>query len=462
MGINLGEAKKGMEAADLQDSVLKHCIRARLHLINVAPHLGSAAMHTDFREEPNCLSNGVPTMATDGVYIYYHPDYLTGGALDGASPDDDILATVAHETYHNLLLHTHPSRQGKPGERDHMLWNYACDYAVNAILVEEGFKIGKNWLYKKEWTELCAEEIYEILLKEKQKSIQKLMKMIGDGKLADKHIPFGGPSQGSGNEQKDAQGNPIPAKEDPSADKLAEEWRGRLIDAMTQKDFMEQMNGGKKAGTVSGELEEVINSIKRVKTDVVQILSNHITRRLSERSNWNRPNKRWLGATGQYWPSKIDESISVGVLMDTSGSVTNEDASFMIGVLHDIISNLPVKWLRYMEIDTSIKKDITMDGVITFPEPKIKGRGGTDFRPPFAKLAEDPGNFPDVVVYLTDGQGPFPEEEPPYPVLWVYNHKDRTTPAPPWGELTRFDRRDMEAYGYATGQDGNAAASPSR
>jgi len=437
MGISLGEAKKSMAEAGLGDSVLKACIRARVSLINVAPHLGAASMYTDFKEDPECLSNGIPTMATDGVYIYYHPGLLSDKSI--AVDHDEILATVAHETYHNLLLHTHVSRKGQPGERDHMLWNYACDYAVNAILVDEGFKIGKNWLYKKEWASLCAEEIYEILKKEQKKGMQKFLKMIGDGTLADKHMSFGGPGQ----EAKDENGKPIPGKLDPNADGLAEEWRRRLVDAMTQKEFADQMSG-KKAGTVSGELEEVINSIKRVKTNVVQILSNYITRRLSESSNWNRPNKRWLGATGHYFPSKIDDAISVGIFLDTSGSVTTTHAEFFLGIMHEIITRLPIKWLRYMEVDTSVKKDITMDGIITFPEPKIKGRGGTDFRPPFARIDEEPGNMPDVVVYLTDGEGPFPDTAPPYPVLWVYNHK--RPGGPPWGDITRFDERDVEAY----------------
>ncbi len=441
MGISIGEVKKNMNDTGIANSILKACISARISLINAASHLGAASMHTDFKEDPKCLSGGVPTMGTDGVYIYYHPDLLTQNVYP--VDHNELVSIIAHETYHNLLLHTHESRRGKPGDRNPMLWNYACDYAVNAILVDEGFKLNKHWLYKEEWKTLCAEEIYNILKKEHDKNMQKFLKMIGEGKLADMHMPFGG--ENGEEKDKDQKAGRVGGVD---SDQLAEEWKKHLIDAMTQKEFMDHINGNNKnQGTMSGELEEVINSIKRVKTNVVEMLSNHITRRITDRANWNRPNKRWLASTGQYWPSKLDDSISLGIFLDTSGSVSNEDAGFFLGIVHEIISRLPVKWLRYMEVDTSVKKDITMDGDIVFPEPKVKGRGGTDFRHPFKKLEEDAGNYPDAVIYLTDGYGTFPEEQPPYPVLWVYNHKDRGAD-PPWGDVTKFDRRDAVAYGY--------------
>ena len=46
------------------------------------------------------------------------------------------------------------------------------------------------------------------------------------------------------------------------------------------------------------------------------------------------------------------------------------------------------------------------------------GRGGTDLRPVFA--ADFLATYrPDGVVYFTDGQGPFPEDDPGVKALWV-------------------------------------------
>jgi predicted metal-dependent peptidase len=74
-----------------------------------------------------------------------------------------------------------------------------------------------------------------------------------------------------------------------------------------------------------------------------------------------------------------------------------------------------------------------MEGL--FKEWKTKGvggGGGTDFRPPFARV-EELGIFPDMMVYFTDTYGTFPQE-PRYPVIWgVTTDRD-----PPWGEVVRI------------------------
>lgn len=445
MAIDLDKVRQAVREAaqdpDRPDGTLKALTAARISLITAAPHIGAASMYLDFQEDPDCTSNGLPTMATDGMHIFYHPDILQGGHI---SCHRELVAVIAHETYHNMLLHTHVSRRGKPGERDMMIWNYACDYATNAILVDEGFTLGRDWLYRKEFHDLCAEEIYEKLAGMKDKAPGDLRAFVGNARLIDKHMDFaGGQSRAEKQDQKNTMAGSPGTRDD-----LGEEWKRRLIDAMTQKqiDAMHREND-KQRGAMAGDLTEVINSIKRVRTSVVEKLSNHITRALTDKANWSRPNRRWLATTGQYWPSKINEHLNVGVFLDTSGSVTKEDAAFFLGILDDILSRLPVGKLRYMECDTRITKDLTLEREVYFPEPNrtIRGRGGTDFRMPFARIAEDPGNQPDVVVYLTDGYGPFPEKEPPYPVLWVYNNKDRSN-NPPWGDLTRFDRNDAEPF----------------
>jgi predicted metal-dependent peptidase len=48
---------------------------------------------------------------------------------------------------------------------------------------------------------------------------------------------------------------------------------------------------------------------------------------------------------------------------------------------------------------------------------KPHGGGGTDFRPVFDWIADQPYQ-PDALVYLTDGLGAFPQSAPPYPTIW--------------------------------------------
>jgi predicted metal-dependent peptidase len=49
---------------------------------------------------------------------------------------------------------------------------------------------------------------------------------------------------------------------------------------------------------------------------------------------------------------------------------------------------------------------------------RMCGGGGTDFRPPFARVRKE-GWTPHALVYLTDGYGPFPDKkDADYPVVW--------------------------------------------
>ena len=59
------------------------------------------------------------------------------------------------------------------------------------------------------------------------------------------------------------------------------------------------------------------------------------------------------------------------------------------------------------------------------------GGGGTSFVPVFQYI-EEKGLRPDVLVYLTDMMGTFPDDEPPYPVIWgsITEHAK-----PPFGDM---------------------------
>src|SRR5579871_6887347 len=95
----------------------------------------------------------IPTMAVDGTYLYYNPAFV-----DSLSPNE-LLAVLMHETAHLALLHCY-RRQW----RDPMLWNIACDAAVNALLLAEGLTLPKGCV-PPEKLGLTAEEIYDKLEK---------------------------------------------------------------------------------------------------------------------------------------------------------------------------------------------------------------------------------------------------------------------------------------------------------
>ena len=73
-------------------------------------------------------------------------------------------------------------------------------------------------------------------------------------------------------------------------------------------------------------------------------------------------------------------------------------------------------------------------------EIRVRGRGGTDFRPGFAWLEEN-GIRPGVCLYLTDMLcSSYPETEPDFPVIWAnYAEPPGDWNREPWGERIQIE-----------------------
>lgn len=77
-----------------------------------------------FRLKP-IETTSVATMATDGVSLFYNPKFAKGLA------PEELIGVLAHEVMHPALHH-----DTRRGDRDQKLWNQACDYAINPLLLD--------------------------------------------------------------------------------------------------------------------------------------------------------------------------------------------------------------------------------------------------------------------------------------------------------------------------------------
>lgn len=163
------------------------------------------------------------TMATNGLNIQYHPDFVL------AQSDAAVRFVLCHE-----ILHCVGDHMSRRGNRDPLIWNYACDYAINPILNEEkdgsfnwpvftdasqGGTIGTRMgLYEEKYLGMTAEEIYD-LLTEDQEAQDKANQDSGDGGMhvIDADQDLGEPdSEGSVVQQSsgedDGEGEPKPGE----------------------------------------------------------------------------------------------------------------------------------------------------------------------------------------------------------------------------------------------------------
>lgn len=122
------------------------------------PSFGPIIANTKIIENNNCLSNGIPTAATDGENIYYHKDILK-------QSEDKLLFYLSHEVSHIAFDHIYRSEN-----KDKEIWNIATDAVINAFLKKDGLTLCDGVIDMPEAINYDAEELYDILLKKKNQS----------------------------------------------------------------------------------------------------------------------------------------------------------------------------------------------------------------------------------------------------------------------------------------------------
>jgi predicted metal-dependent peptidase len=120
--------------------------------------------------------------------------------------------------------------------------------------------------------------------------------------------------------------------------------------------------------------------------------------------------------------------------IDTSGSM---DAALFPRIAAELSGLARRADVVVVECDAAIQREYAFTGVLE----NVRGRGGTDLRPVFASdvLAR---HRPDCVVYFTDGEGPFPAQNPGVHTLWVLT--SRRAFACRWGHRLYIDGGEAE------------------
>lgn len=137
-----------MTTADIDPRIA----RARTALLLEQPFFGSLALHL----KPVATRTVTNTMATDGEHLFYNTLFLD------RTTEEQHKGTVLHEVLHVTNLH-HTRR----GPREAELWNEACDYAINPIVLQAGFRLPAGVLFDRALAR-AAEDVYSILMRQRQ------------------------------------------------------------------------------------------------------------------------------------------------------------------------------------------------------------------------------------------------------------------------------------------------------
>lgn len=353
-----------------------------------------------FVAREDCMSNGTPTMATDGSTNYYHPEVLKTWT------PQHLQGVIVHEWLHGALLHTHRFARIPKTEQYRQIFNIAADMVVNPMVTELGFTMPEWGVKTPDKYRLWATEpIYYDLLKNAKES-------------PDGERPTESPT-GSDDLREPGDGGPDTSDEDMAG-----------IEAKANAALARLAKGAKEAGCCPAGLEILVDQWLNPKVDWRSVLHALATKIAKNRWSYNRTNASYR-RRGFYVPSRYSKEIGdIVMVRDTSGSLVSKQAEVAAEV-RSAFEKLKPSRLILMDADCAVHRVLELTIRDSLP-PNAMGGGGTDFRPPFDEVKKR--NYaPAALVYITDTFGPFPESKPEYPVVWALIDCPKESQVP-WGD----------------------------
>lgn len=351
------------------------------------------------------FDSSIPTAQTDGYTIKYNPEFF------GSLTYEQRVSLICHEAWHVALLHL--TRQGK---RNPEIWNYAGDYVINQLLVDNKFDLPPNGLQDDKYRGWTTVQVYDDLEKNAIK--------IQMPDLLDIQQPGGGQDgeDGKNGQKKSKAGQKAAIAE------LENHLKGMLV-----KAHMQNKMAGKKAGKVPNEIERLIDELINPRLSWRDILSRFLTEKVKDDYTWHRPNKRF--APDYYLPTQYSEALAhITVAIDTSGSITPKQLTAILSEIQYIRDTLKPKKMTILDCDSKIHNiyEATEDQHIK--DFKFSGGGGTRCEPVLKYCEKNPTT---ALVYFTDMYMSLPEKDPGYPILWIaYDNPKATAPI---GEVVHYD-----------------------
>jgi predicted metal-dependent peptidase len=189
----------------------------------------------------------------------------------------------------------------------------------------------------------------------------------------------------------------------------------KLLDSMINEAIANTMQRvrGKQYGTLPGDLQSYLDALlESLKPNVnwrrVLRLFAASSSRTYLKNTIQKASKRYGTTPG----IKIKRRQKIQIIVDTSGSVSDEDLKEFFSEIYHIWKNGAD--IHVVECDTDIQTTYNYTGQ---PPKVVHGRGGTDFN---AGLAYANDTYrPDAIIYFTDGEAPAPTVATRAPILWL-------------------------------------------
>ena len=390
------------------------------------------------------LDEGACGMGTDGLYLYYNPQYL-----GGLYREDRVMVNriYLHLVLHGIFRHM-IRRKGREEER----YSLACDIVTESII--DGMRHrcvlrSRSWLRRetyrrlgKEMKVLTAEKVYGALEKWNL-SEAEFARLAGEFRVDD-HSYW-------------------PADDDQKKQSQIEnQWQ----------DISEQMETdmetfSKEASQESGHLIDQVKVENRVRFDYRQLLRKFSV--LKEEMAVDEDTFDYvfysygLSFYGnmpliepQEWKEvqKVEEfAIVIDTSMSCSGELVKKFLEETYGVLSENDSFFRKVNIHIIQCDDQVQTDQKIESEEDLKDYmghlELKGEGGTDFRPAFAYveslIKQHAFERLKGLLYFTDGRGTYPSKMPPYETAFVFMKEDyEDVDVPPWAMKLVLEEEDLQ------------------
>ncbi len=409
---------EALTTAELE-AVKDRLTKARTQLILDKPFLGNLVLRLPLI----AADSWCKTSATDAKSFYYNPEFID------SLNNHQIKFILIHEALHCALTHF-----ARRGNRTKHKWDLACDFAINPLLVKEGFHPPIDVPIFRQYEGMIAEEIYPM--------IDDNLHLYDDQANDDSKSSDGGMREDDLQKEQEQQSTPEsksndgnkggmsqlaqqpPALQPDEVDKLATQW---------QKNLASSAQLAQQAGKLDGEFAKLIDFFLQPQVSWQSLLAQYMSTFARDDFSYARPSRR---AGEAIMPSLRSHQLDITVAIDTSGSISQEEIDEFVSEVDAIKANLRAG-ITLLACDDSLSEHSPWRfeawNELQFPA-SLGGGKGTNFIPVFDYIAKQ-DTPSDVLIYFTDAKGKFPEFEPNYPVLWLIKGKERV----PWGSRIQLN-----------------------
>lgn len=405
------------------------------------------------------------TLLTDGRHILYNPRHILESYKTAKEiPVRDYLHIVMHCVFKHMYMDPTLNRS---------YWDLACDIAVENVITELNLKAVTTVrerqqaqyiaAIKKELKHVTAEKIYSYL-RQSVPDPKKIAEIRGLF-YADNHEIwyitvteiqarfglFSGDGSGDGSDNGNGSGCGGTAGSEVGASAaMAAVWQ-----TIAERMQVDLETFGKQRGLLPGAMTQNLAAVNRERYDYTAFLKKFAV--MGEAMKINDDEFDYIFYTYglqlyekmplieplEYKEIKAIKEFVIAI--DTSGSTSGELVQKFVQKTYNILKSTESFFtkinLHIIQCDAAIQEDKKITSQEDFDEylktMKIRGLGGTDFRPVFEHVEELRKNkeFTNLkgLIYFTDGYGAFPAKKPDYDTAFVFIDDEYNNPdVPPW------------------------------